>query len=152
MKIYGLILFLLPSFAFCETTLDKQLMKSGIIDETYKIIDQKAFDELMRLSTERIAPMFPARIDSVTTALSMNLNRFGLYAIYQIDELETKDQAKYLMENQGFIENYKNYMCSLDYSQSSVFRNNGNMSMNMSLVNSKNQILYHLRVPYKDCV
>lgn len=151
MKFFGFILLLLPSIAFSESTFDKRLKQIGVIDDAYTIINQKAFDELMRLATEQVAPMFPARIDSVTTALNMNLNRFGLYTNYQIDGIETKDEAKFLMENQGLAENYKNYMCSLEHSQSLVFRNNGNMSLNMSLVNSKNQILYHLRVPFKDC-
>lgn len=152
MKIYGLILFLLPSFAFSESTFDKQLKEIGVVDDAYKIINQKAFDELMRLATEQVAPMLPARIDSVTSALSMNLNRFGIYSTYQVDGIETKDQAKYLMESQGLAENYKNYMCSLEYSQSFVFRNNGNMSANMTLVNNKNQILYQLKVPFSDCI
>jgi hypothetical protein len=152
MKIYGLLLLLLPSLAFSESNFDKNLKDKGIVDSSYKIINQKAFDELMRLATAHIAPMLPARIDSVTTALGMNLNKFGVYAIYQIDDIETKDEARNLMENQGLNENYKNYMCSLDYSQSLVFRNNGNMSANVTLVNSKNQVLYNFKVPFRDCV
>lgn len=147
----GFILILLPSIAFSESTFDKQLKQIGVIDDSYTIINQKAFDEIMRLATEQVAPMLPARIDSVTTALNMNLNRFGLYTNYQVDGIETKDEAKFLMENQGLAESYKNYMCSLEYSQSLVFRRNANMSLNMSLLNSKNQILYHLKVPFKDC-
>ncbi|UIP24544.1 MULTISPECIES: hypothetical protein [Acinetobacter] len=154
MKIFILATFLLlaSSFASAESKLDEELRSIGVIDHNYKIVDYKTFDEILRVATEQVAPMLPAKIDSVTTALNMSLNRFGIYSIYQIDGVETKEDAKSLMINQGLAENYKNYMCSLEYSQSLVFRNNGNMAANMSLVNSKYQILYSLRVPFTDCI
>jgi len=146
------IFLLFPAFASAETKFDKGLRSLDIVDNNYRIVNYKAFDELLRVATEQVAPMLPAKIDSVTTALNMSLNRFGIYSIYQIDGVETEEDAKSLMLNQGLAENYKNYMCSLEYSQSLVFRNNGNMAANMSLVNSKYQILYSLRVPFTDCI
>lgn len=146
------IFLLFPAFAAAETKFDRELRSLNIVDSNYRIVNYKAFDELLRLGTEQVAPMLPAKIDSVTTALSMSLNRFGIYSIYQIDGIETKEDAKSLMINKGLAENYKNYMCSLEHSQSLVFRNNGNMAANMSLVNSKHQILYSLRVPFTDCI
>ena len=146
-----LILCLCPVLAFAETKFDKDLQAMNIIDGNYKIIDMPAFDELMRLSTEQVAPMLPAKIDSVTTALNMSLNRFGIYMIYQIDNIETKEQAKSIMETQGLAEGFKNYICSLEYSQSLVFRNNGYMAANMTLVNNQNKVLYHLKMPFRDC-
>lgn len=152
MKLWILIITIIPGFTFAESKLDSDLLSIGVVDNNYKIINFKAFDELFRLGTEQIAPMFPLRIDSVTTAKSMIMNRFGIYSLYQIDNIETKEEAKYLMENQNFAENYKSYMCSLDYSQSMTFKANGNMAANMSLVNSKNQVLYNLKVPFKECL
>ena len=142
----------MPAFVFAESKFDNDLLSIGIVDSNYKIVDYKAFDEILRLGTEQITPMLPLRIDSVTTAKSMILNRLGMYSMYQIDDLETKEGARYLMEDQKFAENYKNYICSLDYSQSLVFKVNGNMSANMSLINSKSQVLYHLKVPFKECL
>lgn len=152
MKLLVLITAIIPSFAFAESKLDSDLLSIGVVDSNYKIINYKAFDELFRLSTEQIAPMFPLRVDSVTTVRSTILNRLGVYSLYQIDNIETKEEAKYFMEDQGFAEDYKNYMCSLDYSQSITFKKNGNMSSNMSLINSKNQVLYNLKVPFRECL
>lgn len=154
MKIFILATFLLlaSGFASAESKLDEELRSIGVIDHNYKIVDYKTFDEILRVATEKVAPMFPAKIDSITTALSLNLNRFGMYSIYQIDGIETKESAKHLMDYLGLAENYKNYICSLDHSQSLVFRNNGSMAANLSLVNSKHQILYNFRIPFADCV
>ncbi|OTG99524.1 hypothetical protein [Acinetobacter sp. ANC 4973] len=152
MKIKLLILVFLPFTTFAESKFDIELLNIGVVDSSYKIIDYKTFDEILRLSSQQISPMLPMKVDSVTTALSFNLNRFGIYSIYQIDNVETEREAEFLIEKQKIGEFYRNYMCSLDYSKSLTFKRNGDMAANMSVVNSKYQVLYKIRVPFKECI
>lgn len=140
---------LFPINTFAQTKLDNELLRLGVVNENYLIVDLKTYDEAMRLTTNQITPMLPLRVDSVTTVLGININRFGYYSFYQIDDVETPEQANELMDF-GLRIFYKNYICSLDLGKSLVFKRN-NMNINFTIINSLNQVIHNYRFPFKEC-
>lgn len=139
------------SSVFADTQLDKILMENKIIDKNYKVLNSKFFDDSLRIANNNIAPMLPVRVDNITTLLTSNLNRFGLYMVYQFDDIETKEEAILFDKQSNLRENYKNYICSLDYTKSEVFRRNALMKVNMSAVNSKNEVIFNYSFPFSEC-
>lgn len=148
-KLFLGVSLLAPLALSAQTKLDRDLLEYGIVDENYIIIDDKAYSEIMRLATNKVTPMLPLRVDSITTALGFNINRFGYYATYSLDGVETIEQADELM-NSGFGVDYKNYICSLDYGRSLVFKKN-NMNINLSILNTNNQVIQNFKFPFRDC-
>lgn len=147
------ILFLVSLFStgvFAETEFDSVLIKQGIVDSQYRIVDYKTFDETMRAASSNVASMLPSRIDADTTVMSLQLSRFGFYSSYRYDEIETQKDAEYLMHNFGLAQKYKNYMCSMELSKSEVFKRL-NSTISMSVLNSQHEVIYRTKFKLSDC-
>ncbi|WP_303275519.1 hypothetical protein [Acinetobacter soli] len=149
-KIYALLL-VIPSLCYGETKFDRSLMQLGIIDKNYNMLDERKLTNLLREASNNLGEMMPVRVDNVTTALSANFNKFGLYYVYQIDGVETESDVKSKLLDYDYEKNYDTYFCSLEYSKSEFFKRNKNFYVNLTLVNSHNRVIYKYKKPIWTC-
>lgn len=149
-KLFLLVVLLISAFSHAETEFDRALIKEGIVDAQYRVINDKALDEVLRGVTNKVAHMFPSRIDAYTTIFSVNINRFGIYTNYQLDEVETKKDAEYILYNFGLAQDFKNYLCSSEFAGSETFRKL-NAKFHLNFLNSERSVIYTLKIPMSSC-
>ncbi|WP_104470380.1 hypothetical protein [Acinetobacter indicus] len=132
------------------TDFDNAMLKAGIVDEQYQVVNDRELNEVLRGVTNKVAHMFPSKIDAYTTILSVNVSRFGIYANYQLDEVETKKDAEYVLYNFGLAQDYKNYLCSSEFANSETFKKL-NAKFNVNFLNSESSVIYTLKIPMSSC-
>lgn len=129
---------------------DNALLKAKVVDSNYQIINDKDFDEVLRNANNKIAAMFPTKIDAYTTVLSAHITRFGFYTNYRLDEVETKKDAEYVLYGFGLAQDYKNYLCSSEFANSETFKRL-NAKFNVNFLNSESSVIYTLKIPMSSC-
>lgn len=152
MKKYLLFIALVAnSFSVnAASELDEVLLKEGIVNKDFQIIEFNKFNEMMRTISNNIASMFPSKIDANTTILSMNASRFGIYINYQLEEVETKKDAEFVFIKFGLAEKYKNYLCTSALADSETFKKL-NAKFNINFLNTESRVIYNINIPISSC-
>lgn len=144
------LLCLFSTNIWADSPVDYAFIKSGIANSNFEIVDIKRFDEEMRRTTNNLSSITPSKVDSSTTILSIRVYRFGIFSDYQIDDIETKDQALSIMQEYGLAKDYKNYICSSELFKSNVLKKL-NLPISMNLINSQYKVIYTLRWRISEC-
>lgn len=150
-KLAILLVLIFSSASQAETSFDRLLIENGVIDKQYNVINEPLLAEAFRITTNRMAEMLPLKVDNVTTATNVLLTRFGLFYTYRIDGIETRSDVENILISNGYDVEYKNYLCSLEFSKSEFFKKIKNYSTNITILNSKSQVIYTLRIPISSC-
>lgn len=145
-----IVLALNSFFINAASEFDRVLQRDGIVDSNFRIIEHKKFDELMRTTTNNMASMFPTKVDASSTILSVNVSRFGIYTNYQLEDVETKKEAEYVLFHFGLAQDYKNYLCSSEFANSETFKKL-NAKFNINFLNTDSSVIYSLKIPISSC-
>ncbi|MFW2012689.1 hypothetical protein [Acinetobacter bereziniae] len=149
-KILLFILFL-PVICFAESSFDAQLKKMKIIDNNYNVIDWDRYNELLRITTNNLAPLYPRQTDAYTTILSLTMDRFGINYVYLLKGMESKDQYESFLSDEDVKEGLKNISCSPEFVKTEVFRRNKGDSINIAFVSEKLKPLGQISFSSSDC-
>lgn len=147
---YIIVLSCFTTLTYAQTNFDHLLLKDKIIDPNFNIINSKEFDKLMRDTTNNISSLMPMKTDAYTTLLSMNISKFGIYANYQLDDVENTTDAEMVMYKFKMGQDYKNYLCSSEIAQSQTFKKL-NAIANVNLLNSKYEVIFNMKIPLRQC-
>lgn len=137
---------LTSTFAFAETSLDKEFRTIGVVDKNYKVIDVNKYNNLWRIVSNDMAKMMPIQLDADTTVLSLILNK-NLYLM----TMQINTDLNNIKIDQSYLNTAKHNFCNTPYGMSQVIKRNGGMDVKVTVMNNHYRIIYNYGFHSSEC-